>query len=82
MKKLKTATIGKNITAIGSKAFYNCKSLTNITIKSAKIASIGDKAIAGISSKAVIKVPSKKLSVYKKKFSKKTGFKGKMSIRK
>lgn len=80
--KVKTASIGKNVTSIGSKAFYNCKSLKGITINSTKISSVGSKAIGNISYKAVIKVPSTKVSAYKKKFTRKTGFTNKMSIKK
>lgn len=31
-KKLKTVTIGKNITTIGRKAFYKCSALTKVTL--------------------------------------------------
>lgn len=60
--------IGKNIQTIGSKAFYGCKSLNTITIKTTKLTSksVGSKAFKGINAKAKIKVPSKKLASYKK----------------
>ena len=37
MKKLTTVTIGKNIKSIGAKAFYKCKALRNIKIKTKKV---------------------------------------------
>lgn len=64
--KATSATIGKNVTKIGSKAFYNCKNLKKITIKSTKLKSVGSKAFKGINKKASIKVPKSKLKAYKK----------------
>lgn len=81
-KKLKTVTIGKNVTSIGSKSFYGCKVLKTITIKSTILKSVGSKAISGIGRKAVIKVPKKKLKTYKKYFSSKTGKKSTMRLKK
>lgn len=67
-KKITKVTISSNISKIGVKAFFGCKKLKNITIKTTKLTAktVGSKAFKGISSKAVIKVPSKKLSSYKK----------------
>lgn len=70
-KKLKKITIGTNIVQIGKKAFYNCSALKSINIKSKKLTSVGSKALKGIPKKAKIKVPSAKLSKYKKLFKKK-----------
>ena len=61
-----SATIGKNVTKIGSKAFYNCKKLKKITIKSTKLKSVGAKAFKGINKKATIKVPKSKLKAYQR----------------
>lgn len=68
---LKKVTIGKNITSIGTKAFYNCYNLKTITVKSAGLKKVGKKAFKGIKATAKIKVPKKKLSAYKKLFKNK-----------
>ena len=70
-KKVKSITIGKNVTKIGSKAFYQCKQLKKITIKSKKLKTIGKNAFKGIHAKAKIKVPRGKLKTYRKLFKKK-----------
>lgn len=66
--KLKKVTIGKNIAVIGSKAFYKCKKLKNITIKTSKLtlSKVGSSAFKGTYKKAKFKVPAKKKAVYKK----------------
>ena len=64
--KLKKVTIGKNITKIGKKAFYGCKNLKTITIKSTGLKTVGANALKGIHAKAKITVPKKQLSTYKK----------------
>ena len=66
--KLKTVTIGKKVTTIGSKAFYNCKNLKNITIKTSNLtlSKIGSSAFKGTYKKAKFKVPAKKKTLYKK----------------
>ena len=66
--KITSVTIGSNITKIGSKAFYGCRNLKKITVKSTKLTSVGKNALKGIHKKAVIKVPKSKLSKYKKLF--------------
>lgn len=70
-KKVKSITIGKNVTKIGSKAFYQCKQLKKITIKSKKLKTIGKNAFKGIHAKAKIKVTRGKLKTYRKLFKKK-----------
>lgn len=72
-RKLKSVTIGKNITKIGKKAFYECRKLKSITIKSKKLKnnSIGAKAFNGIHGKAVIKVPKTQKKTYQKWLRKK-----------
>lgn len=81
-KNIKSITIGKNVKKIGKEAFYNCKKLSKITIKSAVLKTVGKNAIKNIHKKATIKVPKKQLSKYKKLFKSKTGFKKTMKIKK
>lgn len=65
-KKLKTVVIGKNVKSIGKKAFFGCKNLRKITVKSKVLTKVGAKAFKGIDKKAVIKVPAKKYNAYRK----------------
>lgn len=67
-KKIKKVVIPSSVNRIGKKAFYGCKNLKNITIKTTKLTkkNVGSKAFSGIHAKAVIKVPKKKQSAYKK----------------
>ncbi|MDE6852345.1 MAG: leucine-rich repeat domain-containing protein [Lachnospiraceae bacterium] len=67
-KKLKTVTIGVNVSSIGKQAFKNCKKLSKITIRTGKLkkGTVGAGAFKGIAGKATIKVPKKKLKIYKK----------------
>ena len=67
-KKLASVTVGSNVIMIGSKAFYGCKNLKKITVKSVKLKSIGKNALKGVHKKAVVKVPKSKLAKYKKLF--------------
>lgn len=67
---------------IGKEAFYNCKKLKKITIKSSSIKSVGKNAIKNIDKKAAIKVPKKQLSKYKGLSKSKTGYKKTMKIKK
>ncbi len=70
------------VKTIGKRAFYNCKSLKTITIKSKKLKSVGNEAITKINKKATIYVPQGKKKDYKKLFTKQTGFKKTMKIKK
>lgn len=70
-KKLKSVTIGSNISNIGKNAFYGCGVLKKLTVKSLKIVKVGSNAFKGINAKAVMKVPSKKYNSYKKLFGNK-----------
>ena len=63
--KVRTINIGKNTTKIGSKAFYGCKKLTKIKIKSENIESIGSSAFSGIAKKAAVYVPRSRLAQYR-----------------
>lgn len=67
-KKIRKVVIPSGVSRIGKKAFYGCKNLKNITIKTTKLTKkrVGSKAFFGIHAKAVIKVPKKKLSAYRK----------------
>lgn len=65
-KKLKKVTIGKNVTSIGSKAFYKDSKCEAITIRSKKIKKIGKKAFRGIAYRAYIKMPDSKYRSYEK----------------
>lgn len=67
-KKLKKVVIGKNVSSIGKNAFYGCKKLKTIQIKTTKLKAkkVGKNAFKGIYKKAKIKVPAKKLKAYKK----------------
>ena len=67
-KKLKTVTVGKNVTSIGASAFAGDAKLKKITVKSAVLKKVGAKALKGIHKKAVIKVPKKQLKKYTKLF--------------
>lgn len=67
-KKLTKVTIGANVKSIGSKAFYNCAKCKTVTIKSAKLKTVGKNAFAKISKKATVKVPKKNYTKYQKWF--------------
>lgn len=64
------------VTSIGSKAFYNCKKLKTVTIKSRKLKSVGKSAFKGIYKKAKVTVPKSKYKAYRK-LLKKAGFSSK-----
>lgn len=67
-KKVKKLTVGENVRVIGKKAFYGCKKLKNITIKTFNLTTktVGAAAFKGLNSKAVVTVPENKLATYKK----------------
>ncbi len=69
-RKLTTLTIGKNVKNIGRQAFYGCKKLKTITIKTSQLTSksVKKKSFKGIAKRAKIKVPGKKIKSYKKLF--------------
>lgn len=66
--KLKKVTIGKNVSKIGKKAFFNCKKLRTIRVNSKKLTakSVGSKAFARTSANASVKVPKAKKAAYRK----------------
>ena len=67
-KKLKKITIGSNIQKIGKKAFFKCKNLKTVTIKTTLLtkSSVGGSAFKGIHANAKVKVPKKVLKSYQK----------------
>lgn len=67
-KKLVSVTIGKNVTAIKPKAFYNCKKLKKLSIQSTKLKKVGKNAIKGTPKKMVLSVPKGKKKQYQKLF--------------
>lgn len=69
-KKLTKVTIGINIKKISNNAFYKCKNLKMVTIKSVLLTkkTASKRAFKGISRKMVMKVPKKMKKVYVKIF--------------
>ena len=67
-KKVTQVTIDKNVNNIGKNAFYGCKNLKKVIIKTTKLTkkTVGKECVQGIHKKATIKVPKKKLDAYKK----------------
>ena len=65
-RKLKKVVIGQNIVRIGKNAFYGCKKLTAITIKSSRLTlkNIGKNAFKNTSPKATVKIPKKQKALY------------------
>ena len=72
-KKIKKITIPATVTKIGKQAFFKCKKLKNVVIKTKKLknSSVGKRAFKGISAKAIIKVPKAKKAAYQKMLRKK-----------
>ena len=70
---LKKIVIPANVTKIGNKAFYGCKKLKSIIIKSKRLRnkSVGTQAFKGIYIRPVIKVPKKQKKTYIKWLKKK-----------
>lgn len=69
-KKLTKVTVGENIKAISNNAFYKCKSLKTVSIKSVLLTkkTANKKAFKGTNKKMVIKVPKKVKKAYVKMF--------------
>ena len=69
-KKLTKVTIGTNIKKISNNAFFKCKSLKTVTIKSVLLTkkTASKRAFKGVGKKMVIKVPKKVKKVYVKIF--------------
>ena len=75
-------TIGENIVSIGKNAFYGCKKLKTITIRSKKLTSktVSKNAFKGLTRITTIKVPKNKLTAYKKLLKKK-GLSSKVKVK-
>ena len=69
-KKLTKVTVGTNIKKLSNNAFYKCKSLKMVTIKSVLLTkkTASKKAFKGVGKKMVIKVPKKMKKAYVKIF--------------
>ena len=69
-KKVKSVVIGANIKCISNNAFYKCKSLKTVTIKSVLLTkkTANKKAFKGVGKKMVIKVPKKMKKSYARIF--------------
>lgn len=69
-KKLTKVTVGTNIKKISNNAFFKCKSLKTVTIKSVLLTkkTANKKAFKGVGKKMVIKVPKKVKKAYVKTF--------------
>ena len=69
-KKLTKVTVGTNIKKISNNAFFKCKSLKTVTIKSVLLTkkTANKKAFKGVNKKMVIKVPKKVKKAYVKIF--------------
>lgn len=69
-KKLTKVTIGTNIKKISNNAFFKCRSLKTVTIKSVLLTkkTASKKAFKGVNKKMVIKVPKKVKKAYVKMF--------------
>ena len=82
-KKITKITIPSKVKKIGKQAFYGCKKLKTITIKTTKLTSskVGSSAFKGIYAKATIKVPKSKLTGYKR-ILKAKGVSSKVKIKK
>ena len=81
-EKIKVKGVTYYVASFAPKALKNCKKLKTITINSTKLTEVGKDAIKGIYKKAVIRVPKKQLKAYKKLFTKYTGYKKTMKIKK
>lgn len=77
-RKIKKVVIGSQIKTIGKQAFYGCRNLKSITVRTKKLTkrTVGSKAFAKIHKKAVVRVPAKKWKSYRKML-KKRGVSGK-----
>jgi|GEM_PF-3415237 len=79
-KKLISLSIGKNVSTVGSKAFYGCSGLRKITVKGTALSSLGSGAIRGIYKKARISVPKSSLKAYRQLFTAASGFRKTMKL--
>lgn len=82
LKRLKSVVLGENVTTIGKDAFKNCKKLKKVVLNTNKLKKVGKNALLGIAKKATISCSKGKVKKYKKLFSKKTGMKKTMKVKK
>jgi hypothetical protein len=61
-KKVKTVTIGKNVTSIGKTAFKGCTKLKSVNVKSTTLTKIGANAFSGDKSLTKITLKTTKLT--------------------
>ena len=67
---LTKVTIGSNVIAISTKAFYKCKNLSSVKINSKKLKTIESKAFYGIKNNALFYAYASKLTSYQSKIKK------------
>lgn len=69
-KKTKQVVIPTTVKKIGKQAFFNCKKLKKITVKTKSLTkkSVAAKAFKGVNPKVTIKVPKAKVKAYQKLF--------------
>lgn len=78
-KKIKKITLGKNIKTIGKQAFFKCKNLNQVTIRSTSVKKIGSKAFYGNAKNLKVQAPKSKRTKYRQLIEKsKTSSKLKM----
>lgn len=66
---IKKVILGKNITSLPAKAFYGCKKLAKLQVKSTNFKSVGKNALKGTKNKLRVEVPASKSKTYKKLFT-------------
>lgn len=68
--KLKSITIGANVKKIGANAFYGCKNVKKVTIKTTKLTAknVGKNAFKGLNKKVKLVLPKSKTKQYIKFF--------------
>lgn len=77
-KKLTKVVIGKNVKKIGKQAFYGCKNLKTVIVKTTKLTAaskVGKNSFKGIKTKAVFKLRKKNYKKTLAAFKKKSGAK-------
>lgn len=65
-KKIKKVTLGKNIKTIGKQAFYKCKNLNQVTIRSTSLKKVGSKAFYGNAKTLKVQAPKAQREKYRK----------------
>ena len=67
-KRIKKVIIGRNVSVIGIRAFYGCRNLKSVIIRSSRLSlkNVGKSAFTRTYAKCVIRVPASKVKQYKK----------------